>query len=503
MNKLKTVAISLIGWLSVASVSAQTNELPRTQPETEGVPSKSVIAYFDSIMGLPTTEIHSAILMRHGKVIGEIYPAPFSSEYGHTLYSCSKTFTAAAVGIAISENRLRLSDRVASFFPELLPDTISPWLAKMTVEDLLTMRSGFDATERVRTSETEWVRSYLAVPVVAEPGTRFAYDSMDTYLLSAIVKKVTEMNVSDYLTPRLFEPLHIEKVNWEYSPENITCGGWGLYLQAESLAKFGQLLLNKGAWNGRQLIPASWVEQMMSIHAQTGGDSYGYQMWACDHPNTVRADGSYCQYIIVMPDEDMVAVFTQSATGNAGVREQRLLFNDLLPTLSDNPLPASRDAKLLAKRQKAYQLPFATGKSSSSKVSQYAGRYYQLGKNNMNWKGFSIEQKSKSLVITIDAEETGKTPLNCGYRTWMNTSVPTAFPLNARGNTLGAFSGFTAPFTANSSYAWKNANELEVKIHFVDWMSGVVLNINFDGDQPYIQVKKNYESRPCRVNFHE
>ena len=501
MNSIKTVAVSLTVWLSAAFVSAQVNELPRVTPEAVGVPSKSVIAYFDSIMALSTTEIHSALLMRHGKVIGEIYPAPFSAEYGHTLFSCSKTFTSAAVGIAISENRLRLTDRVAAFFPELLPDTISPWLASMTVEDLLTMRSGFEVNGRIRTAEQKWVRSYLAVPVAAEPGTRFAYDSMDTYLLSAIITKVTGMTVFDYLKPRLFEPLHIETVNWEYSPENITTGGWGLYLQAESLAKFGQLLLNKGMWNGKQLIPSSWVEQMMTNH--TGNAGYCYQMWACDHPNTARADGAYGQYIIVMPDEDMVAVITQSITGNAGTREQHFLFNNLLPTISNEPLPVSRDAKRLAKRQTTYQHPLAAGKSSSPKVSQYADRYYRLEKNSMNWKGFSINQEAKTLTLTIDAEGTGKTPLACGYRTWADTSVATTFPLNPRGTTLGAFSGFAAPFKACCSYAWKNANELEVKIHFVDWMSGVNLCIYFEGDQPYVQVKKNYESKPFTVLFHE
>ncbi len=503
MRHTKILTVSLVGLFSWATLSAQINELPRVTPEAEGVPSKAVMAYFDSIMGLKTTEIHSALLMRHGKVIGEIYPAPFSAEYGHTLFSCSKTFTSAAVGIAIGENRLRLTDRVAAFFPECLPDSISPWLASMTVEDLLTMRSGFDVNGVIRTAEKEWVRSYLAVPIVAEPGTRFAYDSMDTYLLSAIVTKVTGMKVFDYLKPRLFEPLHIEKVNWEYSPENITSGGWGLYLQAESLAKFGQLLLNKGAWNGKQLIPASWVEQMMAIHTPTGGDSYCYQMWACDHPNTARADGAYGQYIIVMPDEEMVAVITQSATGDDGAHEQRFLFKNLLPTISNEALPTTRETQQLAKKQTTYQHPFAEGKSSSAKVSNYAGRYYQLEKNSMHWKGFSIEQKGKLLVLTIDAEETGKNQLSCGYRSWTNSSVATRFPLNARRSTLGSFSGFSAPFMASSSYGWKNANELEVKIHFVDWMSGLDLSFHFDGDQPYLQAKKNYESEPFTVHFHE
>jgi hypothetical protein len=268
------------------------------------------------------------------------------------------------------------------------------------------------------------------------------------------------------------------------------------------LAKFGQLLLNKGEWNGRQLIPASWVEQMMTVHTPTGGDSYCYQMWACDHPNTVRADGAYGQYIIVMPDEDMVAVITQSATGDDGDREQHFLFEDLLPTISDEALPESRDAQRLAEWQADCRLPYAEGKVSSPKASGYAGRYYQLEKNSLNWKGFTVSQTGKTLVLTVDSEETGETPLDCGYRAWTESSVPVVFPPNARRSTLGSFSGFSAPFKASGSYGWKASDELEVRIHFVDWMSGIDLTIHFDGDQPFLQTKINFESEPVTVLFH-
>ena len=131
-----------LGLLGALAAHAQINELPRSTPEAEGVPSKAVTALFDSLMALPKTDIHSVVVLRHGKVIGEIYPAPFAPEYRHTMYSCSKTFVGAAVGLAIADNRLRLTDRVAAFFPELLPDSVSANLADMTVRDLLTMTSG-------------------------------------------------------------------------------------------------------------------------------------------------------------------------------------------------------------------------------------------------------------------------------------------------------------------------------------------------------------------------
>ena len=180
----------------------------------------------------------------------------------------SKTFASAAIGIAIGEHRLKLTDRLATFFPEYLPKEVSEWLSDITIEDLLTMRSGFVFFDEVRSEHLDWVKTYLNHPMNCKPGTKFQYDSLDTYLLSAIIQKVTGMTLLEYLKPRLFEPLHINKVKWEMSPEGINTAGWGLYLQSESLAKFGQLLLQQGKWEGKQLIPSGWVKAMMSPHVE-------------------------------------------------------------------------------------------------------------------------------------------------------------------------------------------------------------------------------------------
>ena len=194
-----------LGLLGTLAVHAQINELPRSTPEAEGVPSKAVTALFDSLMALPKTDIHSVVVVRHGKVIGEIYPAPFAPEYRHTMYSCSKTFVGAAVGLAIADNRLRLTDRVGAFFPELLPDSVSANLADMTVRDLLTMTSGVTPDWNMRNLTPDWIRTFLAKPVKT-PGKKFEYDSISTYMLSAIVQKVTGMTLLDYLKQKLFHP---------------------------------------------------------------------------------------------------------------------------------------------------------------------------------------------------------------------------------------------------------------------------------------------------------
>ncbi len=497
--KKKLLAGLVQVFMSINPGLAQINELERATPESQGIPSKAVIQYFDSITSLKTTEIHSVLLMRHGKVVGEIHPKPFSAAYGHTLFSCSKTFTAAAIGMAVAENRLRVTDRLATFFPELLPDSISDDLANITIHDLLTMQTGFKPTDDIRCNQTEWIKGCLANKMFAKPGTRFAYDSMDTYLLSAIIQKVTGVTLLDYLRPRLFVPLHITEINWEWSPEGVSCGGWGLYLQAESMAKFGQLLLNKGNWNGQQLIPSSWVNEMMKTHVESRG--YGYQMWRCDHPQTFKADGAYGQYIIVMPNEDMVAVITQSISGDASGKEHRWLFKQLLPTLSDIPLPENKNSRLLAKKQDSYSLPLAEGEAVSRLQSSFIGtdKRYLLESNKLGWKSISCNQKGRTLNVSIETDNHGVVEIACGYRVWVNSPIPATFPPHARGTTLGAYSGFTQPFTASGSFGWNTKKILQANIHFVDWMSGVKLLFNFETDTPVLSVKLNYEKKPFEI----
>lgn len=172
------------------------------------------------------------MVLRHGKVIAEAYPAPFAPEYRHTVFSCSKTFVGAAVGLAISENRLRLTDRVASFFPDQLPDSISANLADMTVRNLLNMTSGVTPDWNMRNVRTDWIKGYLGKQVKV-PGEHFDYDSMSSYILSAIVQKVTGMKVLDYLRMKLFEPMHITDISWEASPEGINTGD-GAYIYRAS-----------------------------------------------------------------------------------------------------------------------------------------------------------------------------------------------------------------------------------------------------------------------------
>ena len=224
-------------------------------------------------------------------------------------WSLSKSFTSTAVGLAVAEGKLNIDDPVLRFFPEDAPAQPSENLQAMRVRDLLTMSTGHAAEPNLG-KDNVWTKKFLAEPVAHKPGSTFLYNTPATYAQSAIVSKVTGQTVLDYLTPRLFEPLGIEKPKWDTSPQGISIGGYGLYLRTEDIAKFGQLYLQKGMWDGRQLVPSEWIaaatsRQVENNKAPSGGnpdwrEGYGFQFWQCRH-GAYRGDGRDGQFCIVLP----------------------------------------------------------------------------------------------------------------------------------------------------------------------------------------------------------
>jgi CubicO group peptidase (beta-lactamase class C family) len=342
-------AIVVIGAL-VPSALAVDMPLPRSTPESQGVHSAAIgelVARLDKI-----DAIHSVMVVRHGHVIGQTWWSPQRPDEPHVLNSVSKSFNATAVGLAIHSGRLSLDDPVLKFFPDDAPPDPSDNLRAMTVRDLLTMTSG-QAEEVKIAGDHATVKSFLAQPVPFKPGTHFLYNTLSSYVLSAIVTKVTGQTSLAYLKPRLFEPLGIRDPRWLSSPEGNSLGGFGLYLRTEDVAKFGQLYLQKGMWNGTQLVPAAWVEQAthrqvsneLEDHRKIGIDwrqGYGFQFWHCTH-NAFRADGAGGQFCVVMPDQDAVVVITASTGNMQG--ELNAIWDGLLPGFGDHPLPEDAAAQ--------------------------------------------------------------------------------------------------------------------------------------------------------------
>lgn len=269
---------------------------------------------FEAAFRADSMDIHSIMVVRHGKVVAEQWWSAGAPDSLHIMNSVSKSFTASAVGFGVAEGLLSLDDRVAGFFPDMVPAERDPRLDSMTVRHLLIMATG---QEREQPGAMDsWIAEFLAQPLVNAPGTTFNYNSFATYMLSAIMQKVSGQKITEYLQTRLFDPLAIKRYNWLESPEGIPLGGWGLYITTEDMAKFGQLFLQNGVWNGVQLLPAGWVEEASTWKIANGDNpdsdwnqGYAYQMWRCRH-NAYRADGMGGQLIVVMPDKDAVVVVT-------------------------------------------------------------------------------------------------------------------------------------------------------------------------------------------------
>ena len=259
-------------YASVPTSSAVSSQaLPRSNPERQGVSSSAILAFVEAA-DTQIDAMHSFMLLRHGQVVAEGWWDPYDAETPHVLYSLSKSFTSTAVGLAIAEGKLKLDDEVLKFFPEDAPSDPSANLRSMRVSDLLRMSTGHQTEVQLRSDAPEspmrdqsWTKKFLAHPVPFKSGTHFLYNSPGTYMLSAIVQKVTGMTVLDYLRPSLFEPLGFENPNWVASPQGSTAGAYGLLARTEEIARFGQLYLQKGMWKGRQLIPAAWIKEATAL----------------------------------------------------------------------------------------------------------------------------------------------------------------------------------------------------------------------------------------------
>lgn len=343
-----------VTFLSLASsIMAEEAKLPRSTPEAQGISSAAVLKFIEAA-DTNVDSMHSFMLLRHGHVVAEAWWSPESPTKAHVLWSLTKSFTSTAVGLAIEEGKLTLDDEVVSFFPDDLPAAPSANLKAMRIRDLLTMNTGHHDEVNWREA-THWAKAFLEHPVPHKPGTHFRYNTPATYMLSNIVQKVTGETVLDYLTPRLFEPLGIDKPTWEASPQGVSIGGYGLYLKTEDIAKFGQLYLQQGQWDGQQLIPKSWVQQATSKQVANGSNpesdweqGYGFQFWRCRH-GAYRGDGKDGQFCIVLPDQDAVVVMTANSK-NLG-DQLSLVWEHLLPQFQADPIPENPEAvtKLEAK----------------------------------------------------------------------------------------------------------------------------------------------------------
>ncbi len=323
-----------------------TPPLPRSRPEMQGIPASALLSFLEKADATVGT-VTSFMVLRHGMVVGEAWWTPYAPGIPQELFSLSKIFTSAAVGLALNEGRFGIDDSVAAFFPEKLPAESSRFLTGMRIRQLLTMTTGHNDNLTSKLNDPafgrDWLKAFFHQPVPHKPGTHFVYNGGASFVLAAIVEKVTGQSLVDYLFPRLFEPLGIPRPRWSENPQGITIGAWGLSLTTESVARFGQLCLQRGRWNGREILPAPWIDAATQRQTPTGynpnsdwAQGYGYHFWMCRF-GAYRGDGAFGQFCIVMPEQDAVVVST------SGVEDLRpvinLIWEELLPNMHDAPVP--------------------------------------------------------------------------------------------------------------------------------------------------------------------
>jgi CubicO group peptidase (beta-lactamase class C family) len=486
---LGALQVGLISQVPVPSwaFAAPGMQLPRSLPEAQGVASSGILDFVNAVER-DKLNLHSIMILRHGNVVAEGWWAPYAPDLKHTLYSLSKSFTSTAVGMAVAEGKLKVDDKVVSFFPEDIPSTISPNLAAMRVKDLLTMSTGHDtdSTPSLRNApETNWVKSFLALSVDHEPGTFFVYNSGATYMLSAIVQKLTGQTVLAYLTPRLFKPLQIEGADWEVDPRGINTGGWGLRLKTEDIAKFGQLYLQKGVWNGKKLIPEEWIKEATRFEVQSKGGSrkkeendwlqgYGYQFWRCRH-DAYRGDGAYGQYCIVVPKEDLVIAITSETSDMQGILDQ--VWNHILPGVQGAAPGADKQAaNQLRQKMTALAVPLEKGKSTSPRIASISGKNFVIGGNTLAVTSISLTFKENGCDFKMkDAQ--GEHVVSCGLNKWKQgiTDI-NVIPLKLTGTPIP---GETKTKIAASG-AWTDDDTFEMTWRFIESAHYEVVKCRFD-----------------------
>ncbi len=460
--------------------------LKRSTPEAEGIPSSAVLDFVRAVEqhSHPLDAVQSFMLLRHGQVAAEGWWTPYGPQFPHSLFSLSKSFTSSGIGLAVAEGLLSVDDPVLKFFPDDAPADPDENLKAMRVRHLLTMNTGHmdDTYERVRGGyDQNWPRAFLSLPVEYAPGTWFRYNTGATYMLSAIITKLTGQPLLDYLRPRLFDPLRIENPSWEIDPQGISLGGTGLHVRLEDIAHFGQMYLQQGMWNGQRILSEAWIAEATRAHSdnsntQTNPDwivGYGYQFWRCRH-DCYRGDGAFGQYCVVMPEQDAVlAIFS-------GVRDLQAVLDKvwthLLPAMQPQALAANPQAHgELRDTLATLSLPLPHGQPSSPGMERWWGKPYLLDPNDLELESVTLQSSDTGSTLVL-RDGRGAHLIQVGGGRWQRGMTD----MHGRGDEPVAASG-----------AWTAPDSYEVRLCFYEGEFCPTMRFHYTGDQLQMQIEPN------------
>lgn len=507
--KLKKLSLILILFVIIVfscNVSkTESGALPRSTPEEEAVSSQSILNFIEAIES-SNHEIHSLMILRHGKVIAEGWWDPYKPELKHTMYSTSKSFTSTAIGFAVTEKLISVSDKVISFFPEYLPDTISANLADLEIRDLLSMTFGQEPeppAAKIRSSDN-WIKALLATPIPNKPGSVFLYNSYGTYLLSAIIQKVTGEKVVDYLKPRLFEPLGITGEDWEVCPMGINVGGWGLRIKTEDMAKLGQLYLRKGKWGDQQILSEEWVNEAttskilqspeLSREERDKNDwlqGYGYKFWRSRH-NSYRGDGAYGQFIFVLPDQDAVIAITSETSDMGG--EMNLVWEHLLPAFHNSKIETGKvGQEQLNKKLKSLRIKPPLANVSQTTVNKFDGKTFNFMGNEEQLESISFKNEFGIIKVNLAFAEEKIFEFNFGANQWIpgETNKPVNYLLAKETDQILDL----APFKTVGAFSCINDSTLDLSLKYTESPHTDFYNCKVKGDSIFVETNNSRTQR--------
>ena len=486
-------SILLLLTLSLTAV-AQVGELPRSTPEDEGVSTMLLRSFCNELTALPNVDVHHLMVLRHGKVIGELHAAPYQATDVHTLYSASKTVTGLAVGLAVDDGLLSIDDKVSKFLRDKMPATLSPALDSLTVRNVLMMAAGREEDLSIFEGDQDWLSTWFASEFQGV-GKRFNYDSMCSHVLAMIVTRLTGKPLLEYVRERIFTPLHITQCDWELAPDSVEIGAWGLRLHAESQAKLGQLMLQEGQWNGQQLISAQWIHDMTQrlITTQETKENpklswgerikrvlqrvwheirswftgynvddyylgYGYQTKAIQHPRAecYFAAGYGGQLIYVVPKLDMVVVINGRAA-NYGDELNTLYYKLVEPMLDEEELLKAAPSTL------AIDMP--QGDAIHPLEQRLLGNTIVLEDNLLGLQSIEIDKKGNDRIFTM-TDIRGTKHAVAAWGEWRITTSDERpiYIVECREQLVGT----PRPFTSAAAYAWQG-DTLAMRL---DWIDG-------------------------------
>ncbi|MBO4298285.1 MAG: serine hydrolase [Clostridia bacterium] len=480
-------------------------DFARSTPEAQGISSAAIENVLRDIRD-SGADIHSMLIMRRGRLVFEHYFAPYTAETPHSMYSCSKTFTSMLIGIAQDKGLLSVKDRVLSFFPEQEIKEPSENLSAMTIEDLLMMGTGnaqdtFPYMMRATQPDADWVNIFLNRPVEHKPGTHFVYNTGATYMLSAILTKVTGRTALDLANEWLFGPMGIDGAAWDACPRGVSLGGTGLHITPRDMLRMGMLLLGRGRWKNQQLVSPEYIAEAQKKHIENrSGDpaqdpnwaaGYCYQMWRCCF-DAYRADGMGGQFIVVMPRQEMIVVFTSALGGDKPIGYPLwLIERKLLPGVFDLPQVYGVDAaESLAKLAAQLSAPQARPMPEGAKAFPFGRR---IGFGPEGAALFDSGAGLKLMSLTVD-EAKARIEMNAGVveaeYAWGAPKINAAPQI--------ALGGWAREAVISGQADWDGEKGLRLAVRYLGEPLTIRFDVKTDGGAAHVRVMATLGG-VCRV----